>query len=213
MVRTLSAIAPVLFLGLSLTACQPSGRVDETARAQPQGEAMPASYDWHFTPHGGSGDLDFGDGDWAEGVSVFHLSCRPDTRTVAMSWDYQEEAVLTAGTATGTFQPDSSAPTNHPVFAALKASGALNVGLSAADMRLVAKDAGKVQLADFFAYCDQGIHPSYSAAAAAAEDEALAEPAATPAAPGAAAVAEAPAAEAAPAATVEAPGTQAASRN
>lgn len=204
MIRPLAVAAAVVSLAaLSLVACQPSGEAARTAgeATLPSGDAMPATYDWHFTPHGGTGELDFGDGDWAEGVSVFTLSCLPESKSVQMNWGFEEEAVLTSGTATGTFQPATGVPTDHPVIAALKSSGALDVGLSGADMRLVAKDAGKAEIAAFFDYCDKGIDPTYSVEAAVAEDEARAAAAAEIAAQAgdAAPAAEAPAAETAPA--------------
>lgn len=177
MIRSLAVSAAVVALAaVSLVACQPSADVEPTAgqAALPAGEVMPATYDWHFTAHGGTGELDFGDGDWAEGVSVFTLSCRPETRSVEMSWGYEEEAVLTSGTATGTFRPGGSAPTDHPVISALKDSGTINVGLSQADMRLVGKDAGKAEITAFFDYCDTGKHPVYSLEGAEAEDHARA---------------------------------------
>lgn len=188
MIRTLSAVA----IALTLAACQPSGQGEAEPAGQatlPSGDALPATYDWHFVAHGGSGDLDFGDGDWAEGVSVFGMSCLPQSKTVAMTWGYEKEAVLTSGTATGTFQPGASAPTDHPVITALKASGAIDVGLSGADMRLVAKESGKGAIAAFFDYCDTGKDPTYSVEAAEAEDAAIAAAAVAPAV-------EAPAAEA-----------------
>ena len=197
MIRTISAVA----IALTIAACQPSGqREGEQTPAQatePSGDAMPATYDWHFMPHGGSGELDFGDGDWAEGVSVFGMSCLPNTKTVQMTWGSEEEAVLTSGTATDTFQPSTSVPTDHPVLTALKSSGAIDVGLSGADMRLVAKDAGKAEIAAFFDYCDKGIDPRYTAEAiAAAEAEEAAAATATAAAATPAPEATAPAAEA-----------------
>ncbi|WP_428150665.1 hypothetical protein [Brevundimonas sp.] len=204
MIRTLSVVA----IALTLAACQPSGQEKADAAAGqetlPSGDAIPATYDWSFVAHGGSGDLDFGDGDWAEGVSVFSMSCRPDTKEVGMTWGGlgDGEAVLTSGTATGTFRPGTTIPTDHPVITALKESGAIDVGMSAADMRLVAKDEGKAAILAFFDYCDTGKDPYYSAEAALAEDEARAAAAATPTAPAAEA---APATEAAPA--VEAPKT------
>lgn len=200
MIRSLAVAAAIVSLAaVSLVACQPSGEVEQAAgqATLPSGDTMPATYDWHFTPHGGTGELDFGDGDWAEGVSVFTLSCLPERKTVEMSWGYEEEAVLTSGTATGTFQPAATVSTDHPVMTALKASGAIDVGLSAADMRLVAKHAGKAEIAAFFDYCDTGKHPAYSAEAAAAEDEAIAAEIAAQAAP----------AEAAPVQAAEAPKT------
>lgn len=204
--RTLSIVT----LALALAACQPSGQGDPASAGQatlPSGDAMPATYDWHFVAHGGSGELDFGDGDWAEGVSVFTLSCLPESKTVQITWGYEEDAVLTSGTATGTFHPGSSVPSNHPVLTALKDSGAIDVGLSGADMRLVAKAAGEAEITAFFDYCDKGIDPAYTPEAIAAAE---AELAAAEAAQGTAAVAapeaEAPADPAVPAApAAEAP--------
>lgn len=211
MIRSLAVSAAVMSMAaVSLVACQPTGSETDENGAGPvvRGDAMPPTYDWHFLAHGGTGELDFGDGDWAEGVSVFTLSCRPETKSVEMSWGYEEEAVLTAGTATGTFRPNSSAPTDHPVISALKGSGVINVGLSQADMRLVGKEAGRAEIAAFFDYCDTGKHPVYSAEAAAAEDEAnaaeIAAQAETPVVEAPAEPVEAPAAEAPP---VETPAT------
>ena len=212
MIRSLVVSAAVVSLAaLSLVACQPSGEAAKTAgeATLPSGDAMPATYDWHFVAHGGTGELDFGDGDWAEGVSVFTLSCLPDSKSVQMNWGFDEEAVLTSGTATGTFQPATDVPTDHPVLAALKSSGAIDVGLSGADMRLVAKDAGKAEITAFFDYCDTGKDPAYSVEAAAAEDEARAAAAAEIAAQAGdtAPAAEAPAAPAAAVDTAPAPKT------
>lgn len=183
MIRTVS----VAVIALTLAACQPSGQgeAEPAGRATPpSGDALPATWDWHFTPHGGTGELDFGDGDWAEGVSVFGLSCLPESKTVEVTWGYDEEAVLTSGTATETVRPASRVATDHPVITALKASGAIDVGLRGGDMRLVAKDAGKAQIAAFFDYCDKGIDPRYSAEAIAAAEaeEAAAATATAPAA-------------------------------
>lgn len=203
MIRTVSVVA----VALTLAACQPSGQGETEPAAgraaPPSGDVIPATWDWHFTPHGGTGELDFGDGDWAEGISVFTLSCLPESKTVQMNWGREDAAVLTSGTATGTFRPASGVPTDHPVFTALKASGAIDVGLNGADMRLVARDAGKAEITAFFDYCDKGIHPAYTEEAiAAAEAELAAAEAAQGTAPGAAPVVEPPAAP-----TVEAPGT------
>ena len=199
MIRSLAVSAAVAALiAVSLTACQPSGEGARTAGEArlPSDDTMPATYDWHFMAHGGSGELDFGDGDWAEGVSVFSLSCLPGSRSVEMNWGFDDEAVLTSGTATGTFRPDASAPTDHPVLSALKASGAIDVGLSAADMRLVAKDAGKGEIAAFFDYCDTGRQPPAPPVEPAAQAEANAAEIAAQAEPPAPAVEAAPAADA-----------------
>ncbi len=197
MIRILTA--PTLAaLGLLTAACNPTGdRAAETAsdaaRLSP-GEATPATYDWHVVVHGGSANLDFGDGDWAEGVSLFHLSCLPGSDQVEMSWGYPENAVLTSRTATGTFEADARAGLDHPVFAALRASGSLAVGLSGADMTLTAKAAGRDALATFFDYCDTGRQPAPPVEAAAQIEANTAEIAAQ--AEAATPEVEAPAAEA-----------------
>lgn len=168
MIRSLVVSAAVAALAsASLIACQPSG---STQTGVTSGDTIDATYDWHFTPHGGTGELDFGDGDWSEGTSVFTLSCLPETRTVRLSWGQEGEAVLTSATATDTFQSATPVPTGHPVLAALKSSGALNVGRSGTDMRLVGKEAGKAEITAFFDYCDTGKHPIYSLEGAEAED-------------------------------------------
>lgn len=161
MIRTLSVLTLVTSLGAVLAACGPGDQVEATswAASLPPGEPVPDSYDWHFTTHGGSGDLDFGDGDVVEGVNLLHMSCLPGSRTVELSWGYPGDAVLTSGTATGTFEADSRASTNHPVFTALKAGGVIAVGLSGADMTLSGKEAGKGRMAAFFDYCDKAPEP------------------------------------------------------
>lgn len=144
MIRVLTVLA----MGLGLSACQPSA-TDEA----PGGRAVPASYDWSFVPHGGSGDLDFGDGDWAEGVSLFRASCLPNSKSVTLSWGAAGEAVLTAGTATGTFQANAAVPTDDALITALMQTGDLTVGVTGEDRVLTGKAAGKVQLQAFFDYC------------------------------------------------------------
>lgn len=159
MIRSLIAVGFAMGLG----ACQPvSGNGgDATGEAiRVGGDPVPPDYDWHFVAHGGSADLDFGDGDWAEGVSLFHMSCLPDSQRVGTSWDGTGEAVLTSGTATGTFRRDRDAAADHPVFAALRDGNALAVGLDDADLTLTAKDAGRTQIAAFFDYCTTPLPPS-----------------------------------------------------
>lgn len=162
MIRTLTA--PTLAaLGLLTAACSPTG--DRTSGAATgavryaPGERTPASYDWHVAVHGGSATLDFGDGDWVEGVSLFHLSCLAGSDEVEMSWGYPENAVLTSRTATGTFAADARAGLDNPVLTALRSSGSLAVGLSGADLTLTAKAAGQDALTTFFDYCDTGRAP------------------------------------------------------
>ncbi len=202
MIRTLIAPALAAALGLMAAACTPSsdrsGDAAGDATALPPGDQMPATYDWHVLVHGGSADLDFGDGDWAEGVSLFHLSCLPGSKQVEMSWGYPENAVLTSRTATGTFEADARVGTDHPVFAALRASGTIAVGLSGADMTLAAKPAGLEEISRFFDYCDTGRQPVQTVDAAALAQANAAEIAAqaeTPVEPLEAPAAEAPAIE------------------
>ncbi len=148
-------------LGL-VSACQPSAPEGEASAAGDGlvfDDAVPADYDWAFTLHGGSGDLQFGDGDWAEGEHLFALSCLPRSRQIEMTWPGGGEAVLTAGTATGTFAHASRAATDHPVFAALKTSGVISLGRGGSDLRLSAEREGRAALADFLAYCDDGREP------------------------------------------------------
>lgn len=143
------------------TACQPSvpeGQAAATGDGLVFDDAVPADYDWAFTLHGGSGDLQFGDGDWAEGEHLFALSCLPRSRQVEMTWPGGGEAVLTAGTATGTFDHAGHAPTDHPVFAALGSSGVIAVGRGGSNLRLAAEHGGRA-VDDFFAYCDEGREP------------------------------------------------------
>lgn len=147
---------------VGLSACQPG----PTGEGEPAsgsggalGETVPANYDWRFTPHGGSADLDFGDGDWAEGVSLFHLSCLPRSRRVEASWGHDGEAVLTAATATGTFQAEGSTPTDHPVFAALRETGSLALGREGSDLTLTGTAQGKAEIGAFFDYCESGAEP------------------------------------------------------
>ena len=148
MIRVLTVFA----LGCGLSACQPS-TTGEAKTGAPGASAVPASYDWSFVPHGGSGDLDFGDGDWAEGVSLFSASCLPNSKSVTLSWGAPGEAVLTAGTATGTFQANAAVATDTPVITALVETGEVTVGLRGEDRLLTGKAAGKVQLQAFLDYC------------------------------------------------------------
>lgn len=159
--RFIVPVAASAMLALT-SACQPGAPEREAAAAgdgQVFDDAVPADYDWAFTLHGGSGGLQFGDGDWAEGEHLFALSCLPRSRHVEMTWPEGGEAVLTAGTATGTFDHGGRAPTDHPVFTALKTSGVIAVGRGGSNLRLAAERAGRAAVADFFAYCDEGREP------------------------------------------------------
>ncbi|CAL1692921.1 hypothetical protein MMB232_03104 [Brevundimonas subvibrioides] len=167
MIRSLIVAA----FGLGLTACQPvsgGGGGEDVARVG--GDTVPATYDWSFVAHGGSADLDFGDGDWAEGVSLFHMSCLPDSQVVRASWDGGSEAVLTSGTATGTFRREVDAAADHPVFAALREGNALAVGMDDADLTLAAKAPGRAQIKAFFDYCTHPLPPPPEPVVAAATE-------------------------------------------
>ena len=158
MIRSLIFVGFVLGLG----ACQPvsGGGGDEAAPAASLGgDPVPPDYDWHFVTHGGSADLDFGDGDWAEGVSLFHMSCLPDSKRVSASWDGDGEAILTSGTATDTFRRDADTAADHPVFAALRDGNSLAVGLDDTDLTLTAKAPGREQVEAFFDYCTRPLPP------------------------------------------------------
>ncbi len=167
MIRTLFAVALAATFGLSLSACQPrsGAATGEQTGGLSLGDPVPEIYDWHFLNHGPSGELTFGDEDFAEGVSLFRLTCAPRSRTVEVSWGYPGEAVLTSGTATGTFRAGQTTQSDHPVFTALRDNGVLAVGLSGADLTLKAKGPGRAGLTAFFDYCERGIEPPAPAVA------------------------------------------------
>lgn len=158
MIRTTS-VATVAVLVLS--ACQPGGGAagDRSAVPSPE-ERASQDHDWRFRVQDGSGELDFaGDDAIGGGDSLFHLACRPGSGAVEMSWGARPEAVLTSGTATGTFRSGARATTDHPVLRALKASGVIALGLGWDDLTLSAKDRGRGDLAAFFDYCDHQAPP------------------------------------------------------
>ena len=122
-------------------------------QAAPTAAVVPASYDWHFLTEGGSGDLDFGDGDWAEGDKLLSLSCLPRSRTVELGGG---PVTLRAGRESLAMSDDASVPLTHPVLLALRASGNVTVVSEGAERNLAAKPAGKRELERFFAYCTSG---------------------------------------------------------
>lgn len=185
MLRPLSA--PVLGACLlALSACNP---VDDPARGETVAEAVagpgdrvPDGYDWHYTLEGGSGDLDFGDGDWAEGKRLISLSCLPNSQEVRLHLGDEPDVVLTAGTATGTFRNDAPVPANHAVFSALRTGESLSVGSDRGDLTLEGTAEGKRELEAFFAYCTTPLAPQAPAATEPAPEpqpEAAPEPADT----------------------------------
>ncbi|WP_205679377.1 hypothetical protein [Brevundimonas lutea] len=139
------------------------------ATAAPTEVAYPETYDWSWRPHGGSANLDFGDGDWAEGVSLFGLSCLPASVEVEMTWpgDEPPPARLTSGGESEVFAWASTAPLDHPVIAALSRSGALDVTTGdlitgpAQVTRLNAKAEGLTAVRAFFGYCETGATDPY----------------------------------------------------
>lgn len=178
MIRTLSAVAIAATFGLSMSACRPTETIEmgERQGGMARGEPVPDIYDWRFLRHDASdsltigvadtshdasrsramGELNFGADDPVEGVSLFRLTCSPQSREVKVSWGYPGEVVLTSGTATGTFRANEQTASNHPVLTALRDNGVLAVGLSGADMTLKARAAGRSALAAFFDYCERG---------------------------------------------------------
>jgi hypothetical protein len=170
MIRTFPAAA--LLAGLA--ACQPAatnnavpaneiapaantasveGNAANAATPAPAPAPVPAAYDWHYATHGGSADLDFGDGDPAEGVSLFHLSCLPNSGRVELSWSAQVPATLSAGGQSERFEAEASAPLTRPVLRALHASGNLTLSVNGRVMQLNGKPAGRTAVTDFFRYC------------------------------------------------------------
>ena len=154
----------------ALCACQPAAQKAAPAEATPAATTpgapavtstteVPAAYDWSFNTHGGSADLDFGDGDQAEGASLFHLSCLPNSAKVEMSWGYPHTATLASGGHSATFDADASAPAGHPVFAALRATRTLTMNEEGAVTVMTAKAAGGAALDGFFNYCTTPLPP------------------------------------------------------
>ena len=161
--RSLTAFAAAA--ALALAACQPASTEVAPPGSEPQPEPaaappaataaeVPANFDWHFVTHGGSGDLSFGDGDWAEGESLVQLSCLPNSQNVSISWGNAEPAKLSSGghSVDLAARNPAAAPAD-PVFKALRASGELTIVQGGASRTLSAKDAGKKAVEDFFAYC------------------------------------------------------------
>jgi len=166
--RSLFAIAAAVS-ALALAACQPASKEEAPPGSEPQPDGVaapkepapaaaageiPANFDWHFVAHGGSGDLDFGDGDWAEGASLFHLSCLPNSQNVSISWGNAQPAKLSSGGHTlDLIADDAAGSATDPVFKSLRASGELQIAQGDTTRTLTAKEPGKKALEAFFAYC------------------------------------------------------------
>jgi len=146
----------VAALVIAAAACKPASAPAQTADAAPPPEPVEIStiYDWNWRAHGGSADLDFGDGDWAEGVSLFHLSCLPNSQNLLVSWGNTDKATLSAGGESVELSgPEARAGTGDPVFRALRAEGVITITQAASARRLVGKAAGKQAVEEFFAWC------------------------------------------------------------
>lgn len=109
-----------------------------------------ASYDWYFVTHGGSGDLIFGDGDWAEGASLLSLYCLPSSGTVALSGD---NVTLRAGGHSLTSSTDAPISVDNPVLQALRSTGTVRMTSGRTSRTLMARAAGRGELRRFMLYC------------------------------------------------------------
>lgn len=146
---------------VALSACNPSSANKAApAGSEPQPEGAPApaappapALDWHFMTEGGSADLDFGDGDWAEGTSAFHMSCLPNSKSIEVSLAKDGQATLSSGGQSVTVEADSSTPADGPALAAFRASGSLTVAQGDPPQTFNATSAGKAEVEKFFAYC------------------------------------------------------------
>lgn len=128
-----------------------------TTRPSAPPAAVPASYDWTFATHGGSGELVFGDGDLAEGVSLLTLSCLPGSGQAEVSGMSEGPATLRAEGASATIAAGAPLAINHPVMRGLQASGSLTLGDVGGERVLTAKPGlGRVAVESFLTYCSQG---------------------------------------------------------
>lgn len=152
----------ILAAAAALAACQPAApekAAPAGSEPQPEGNPAPAgppvaaALDWHFMAHGGSADLDYGDGDWAEGTSKFHMSCLPNSKSIEVSLAKDGQATLMSGDKSVAVEADSSTPADNPALAAFRASGALSVAQGGPFEILNATEAGKAEVEKFFAYC------------------------------------------------------------
>ena len=123
----------------------------------PARAAVPASYDWSFATHGGSGDLTFGDGDPAEGVSLLNFSCLPGSGQAEVSGIGEGEATLRAEGASATVSSGTPLAMTHPAMRGLLTSGSLTLASGSEERALMAKPgAGRIAIESFIAYCSQG---------------------------------------------------------
>ncbi|AQR61018.1 hypothetical protein BZG35_04585 [Brevundimonas sp. LM2] len=150
----------LIFVGLilGLGACRPAAgdAAVSTTRAR---DAVPVDADWHFAATGSTAALAFGEDGGDDADRLFRLGCRLNTQRVRADWPGQGDAVLTSGTATGTFRKQGEAAADSPVFTAFRSGGTLSVGLDDADLTLTAKEEGRAQIKAFFAFCTQPLPP------------------------------------------------------
>ena len=132
---------------IALAAMVLSGALPQDAQAQ---RRRVAAYDWYFVTHGGSGELIFGDGDWAEGASLLSLYCLPSSGTVALSGD---NVVLRAGGQSLTSSTDAPINVESPVLRALRTTGIVRMIRDRTSRTLTAHAAGRRALRQFMDYC------------------------------------------------------------
>jgi hypothetical protein len=129
------------------------GRRATRARPRHVSTVVPRGYNWNFVIHGGNGDLDFGNGDWAEGVSLLGMWCLPGSDRISLSPPQSGSARLVAGRASLTVDTEREFPVSHPLLTALRSSGSIRVITTSSNYLLVARGEGRRQLAQFFGYC------------------------------------------------------------
>jgi hypothetical protein len=112
--------------------------------------AIPAAYDWSFLAHGGSGELWFGDDDWAEGEKRISLSCLPKSNQVEISAGSAPRVVLSSGGHQQSYNANAPVPLGNLVLAALRKSGRITI---AGANELSAKPRGAKEVERFFTYC------------------------------------------------------------
>ncbi len=152
-------------LCLVVSACERGAAPDAPIDASPAapaaasaGTVAPAAFDWGFYAHGGSGDLTFGDGDWAEGASLLSMSCLPGSGRVSVSGEFADQVTLTAGDVTATVGDSGgplgiAIPTAAPVMAAFRQTRSLSLATPAGPQLMAAKPEGGAAVEAFFVYC------------------------------------------------------------
>jgi len=142
-------------------AAQPTNNSASTNAATASGAAtrvaVPASYDWTFITHGGSGELAFGDGDPAEGVSLLVFSCLPGMGRTEISSIGEGDVSIGAETVRATVTSGAALPVDHPALRGLRTDGTIVLASGTQERLLAAKPgAGRVAVESFFAYCAAG---------------------------------------------------------